>query len=491
MSFDFKSIKVLVIGDLMIDNYIMGSSSRLSPEAPVPVIRPTSNYSIAGGAANVAMNMSSLGAQVSCAGVIGNDSWGKKLLTILNKKGIDSTYIDRIRNFKTTVKQRIYSNDKQIARIDNEEILEQECSFMDKKFNNYDVIILSDYNKGVLTTNWFQRPESATVFLDPKKSFINFNQCDIITPNLNELKQLSGDNITSEEDIKESCKIILNKYNLKYIIAKRGDEGITIIGKNDYVKHLKAKFVKTPDVTGAGDTVISSISLAFAVTNDIEKSAEFAINASALAVSKPGTATVTIDEINNYINANENNLIKQFIQEHSETVNKFDLSKINNAVEIMVDAINNDSKIFWCGNGGSASQANHLSAELIGGMYKNKIEPFNSICLNVDTAFLTAWSNDDTFENIFSRQLQANGKKGDILIGLSTSGNSININNAASYAKKTGIKVISLTGNDGGKLKSISDLNINVDSKSTQRIQEIHILIGHIICDLIERNYIL
>ena len=190
---------------------------------------------------------------------------------------------------------------------------------------------------------------------------------------------------------------------------------------NDYVKHLKAKFVKNPDVTGAGDTVISSISLAFAVTNDIEKSAEFAINASALAVSKPGTATVTIDEINNYILMQmNNNLIKQFIEEHSETVKKFDSSKINNAVKMMIDALNNDSKIFWCGNGGSASQANHLSAELIGGMHKNKIKPFNSICLNVDNAFLTAWSNDDTFENIFTRQLQANGKKGDILIGLST-----------------------------------------------------------------------
>jgi len=185
-----------------------------------------------------------------------------------------------------------------------------------------------------------------------------------------------------------------------------------------------------------------------------------------------------------------NNLIKQFIEEHSETVKKFDLSKIDHAVKMMIDALNNDSTIFWCGNGGSASQANHLSAELIGGMHKNKINPFNSICLNVDTAFLTAWSNDDSFENIFSRQLQANGKEGDILIGLSTSGNSININNAASYANKSGIKVISLTGNDGGKLKSISDLNINIDSKSTQRIQEMHILIGHIICDLIERNYI-
>ena len=183
-------------------------------------------------------------------------------------------------------------------------------------------------------------------------------------------------------------------------------------------------------------------------------------------------------------------LINQFIEEHSETIKKIDELKIDNAIKIIIDAIDNGSKIFWCGNGGSASQANHISAELIGGMHKNKNKPFNSICLNVDTAFLTAWSNDDSFENIFSRQLQANAKKGDILIGLSTSGNSSNINNAAIYAKKFGIKVISLTGNDGGKLKSISDLNINIDSNSTQRVQEMHILIGHIICDMIERNYI-
>ncbi len=184
------------------------------------------------------------------------------------------------------------------------------------------------------------------------------------------------------------------------------------------------------------------------------------------------------------------NLIKQFIEEHLNTVKQFDESKISDAVNLMIETIESGSKIFWCGNGGSASQANHLSAELIGGMYKNKINPFNSICLNVDTAFLTAWSNDDSFENIFSRQLQANGKKGDTLVGLSTSGNSNNINNAAAYAKTLGIKVISLTGNDGGKLKGISDININVASSSTQRIQEMHILIGHIICDLIEKNHI-
>ena len=302
MNFDFRSIKVLVIGDLMIDNYTMGSSSRLSPEAPVPVIIPSSNYSTAGGAANVAMNISSLGAKVFCAGAVGNDSWGEKLISILEKERIDISNIDVIQNFKTTVKKRIFSNGEQILRIDNEEIIEQKCSFMEKRNEDYDIIILSDYNKGILTNSWFKKPKKPIVFLDPKKSFINFDKCDIITPNLNELKQLSGKNIELENDIILSSEEILKKYNLKFVVAKRGSKGMTIVGRDGYVDHLKAKKVVSPDVTGAGDTVISSLSLAFAITGDILESAKFAINASALSVSKLGTATVTINEINNYIN---------------------------------------------------------------------------------------------------------------------------------------------------------------------------------------------
>jgi len=119
-------------------------------------------------------------------------------------------------------------------------------------------------------------------------------------------------------------------------------------------------------------------------------------------------------------------------------------------------------------------------------MYQRKIKPFKSICLNVDTAFITAWSNDDSFDNIFVRQLEALSESGDILIGLSTSGNSSNIVKAAQFAHLNKMKVISLTGNDGGKLDKNSDVNINIPTKNTQRIQEMHILIGHILCDIIE-----
>ena len=183
-----------------------------------------------------------------------------------------------------------------------------------------------------------------------------------------------------------------------------------------------------------------------------------------------------------------NDLIKKSLKTHSEALHLINESDIINSANIILNAINEGKTIFWCGNGGSASQANHLSAELIGGMYQKKIQPFKSICLNVDTAFITAWSNDDSFDNIFVRQLEALSEAGDILIGLSTSGNSPNIINAAKFSKLKNLQVISLTGNNGGKLKNESNININIDSDSTQRIQEMHILIGHILCDIIENK---
>jgi len=181
-----------------------------------------------------------------------------------------------------------------------------------------------------------------------------------------------------------------------------------------------------------------------------------------------------------------NDLIKNSLKTHSEALQLINESDIINAANIILNAINESKTIYWCGNGGSASQANHLSAELLGGMYQKKIKPFKSICLNVDTAFITAWSNDDSFDNIFVRQLEALAESGDILIGLSTSGNSSNIVRAAQFAHSNKLKVISLTGNDGGILNKYSDININIPTDSTQRIQEMHILIGHILCDIIE-----
>ena len=155
--------------------------------------------------------------------------------------------------------------------------------------------------------------------------------------------------------------------------------------------------------------------------------------------------------------------------------------------DLIVNKLKNSNTIFWCGNGGSAAKL-AIFHRIAWGMFSKKVYPFKSICLNNDTSFITAWSNDDSFNNIFKRQLQGLSSRDDVLIVLSTSGNSKNILNAAQYAKNNNIDVISFTGNDGGTLKEISDININIDSQSTARIQEMHILIGHIICEIVEKS---
>ena len=165
---------------------------------------------------------------------------------------------------------------------------------------------MSDYNKGVLNNLWFDISNLDNVIVDPKKdSFNHYRGANIITPNLNELKKASDIDIKDDKSIVNACNQLIKENNFKYIVAKKGDQGMTIVGANNFVKHVKAHSVDNPDVTGAGDTVISVLSLAYAQTKDIELSAKIANVAAAIVVGKIGTATVTIEEINNYISINE------------------------------------------------------------------------------------------------------------------------------------------------------------------------------------------
>tara|TARA_B100000963_G_scaffold167992_1_gene145935 strand:- start:1558 stop:2136 length:579 start_codon:yes stop_codon:yes gene_type:complete len=161
--------------------------------------------------------------------------------------------------------------------------------------------------------------------------------------------------------------------------------------------------------------------------------------------------------------------------------------KIVEASKIVTECLLSKGTVYWCGNGGSASDSMHLSAELIGRFKKNRM-PLRSQSLLLDPAGMTCISNDFGYENIFSRQINGLSKSGDVLIAISTSGKSKNIVNAIKTAKKKSLKVISLLGGTGGYCKNESDLEIIINSKSTARIQEMHIMIGHIICDLVEKR---
>jgi len=161
---------------------------------------------------------------------------------------------------------------------------------------------------------------------------------------------------------------------------------------------------------------------------------------------------------------------------------------MNEAAEMMIEAVQRGNKILWCGNGGSAAQAQHLSTELVGGLRDHKRKAIPSISLTTDSSFLTAWSNDTDFASIFSRQIEALGKKGDVLIGITTSGNSENVLLAIKKAEEMDIQTIVFTGKDGGKINGRADFMILIPSDDTQRIQEGHILCGHILCELVEKS---
>ena len=184
-------------------------------------------------------------------------------------------------------------------------------------------------------------------------------------------------------------------------------------------------------------------------------------------------------------------LIKLSISEHINILNSLnedDIKSLEKIAFLISKKLINGNKIIWCGNGGSASDCQHLSAEFVG-RYKKNRKALSSISLTTDTSALTCISNDFSYEYIFSRQLEALGNKGDVLIAISTSGNSKNILSALKTAKELNISSVGLLGKNGGEAKNLCELSFIVPSCTTARIQEIHILIGHIICEIIELDY--
>ena len=183
-----------------------------------------------------------------------------------------------------------------------------------------------------------------------------------------------------------------------------------------------------------------------------------------------------------------NSCIKSSVENYTRVLNDKNLqANIEKIVEFSVKAFKDDKKILFCGNGGSASDAQHISAELSGRFYTNR-PPLYAEALHVNSSYMTAVANDFGYDETYARMLEACGRKGDILVGISTSGNSLNVVKALKKANELGLTTIGFTGSRGGEMNSICDIMIKVPSDDTPRIQEVHILVGHIICQLIEEE---
>ena len=301
----FHGAQVLVIGDLMLDSFYHGKASRISPEAPVPIVNVERMEDVPGGAANVAMNIASLGATCRIGGITGQDRAANTLKTRLNAVGVDCAFHQTPDN-DTIVKQRVISNNQQLLRMDFEQRFadhewQNMAALIEPMMADTSVMVLSDYNKGTLVDpqHWIElaKQHKVPVLVDPKGSdFRKYNGADLITPNMSEFEAIVG-KVESEADLIQKAQHLIELLDIKALLITRSEHGMSLIRKDQPEFHLPAIAKEVSDVTGAGDTVISTIASVLAAGGSLEKAVTLANVAASIVVSKLGTATVSGPEL--------------------------------------------------------------------------------------------------------------------------------------------------------------------------------------------------
>ena len=305
-----EEARILVLGDIMLDRYVRGDVNRISPEAPVPVVRVTRERNLLGGAANVAANLVSVGVQTSMMAVCGTDLGGTHLIELLDRSQIDTDLILTSSHRMTTIKTRIVADQQQIVRVDREELLmisDKECkkllSNLEACWDSFDAIIISDYKKGLLSNQLLEgirtladeRPKIITV--DPKeRKFGKYSGFSLCTPNRLEFETASGIDCDNLEALKSTGMAMRSDLQLDALLVTLGKDGMALFD------HEGSTFIDTEarevfDVTGAGDTVISVLTACLCLGMDFEKSARVANLAAGRVVARMGVATLNQQEM--------------------------------------------------------------------------------------------------------------------------------------------------------------------------------------------------
>ena len=296
--------RVLVVGDVMLDRYWFGAVERISPEAPVPIVRVKQEQDRLGGAANVALNVKTLGGQVTLLSMVGQDEPAQRLTQLLQEQGV-ATVLGQDPTLQTIVKLRVIGRNQQLLRIDFEqepdhEVLAQILADFERELSRHDVVLFSDYGKGGLAhiprMIELARAAGKPVLVDPKGSdYARYAGASVITPNRAELMQVVGA-WQNEADLQRKADALRDQLGLQALLLTRSEEGMSLF-EADRASHVKAQVREVADVTGAGDTVIATLALMLACGLSLQQAMEVANRAGGLVVAKFGTSTVSYEEL--------------------------------------------------------------------------------------------------------------------------------------------------------------------------------------------------
>ena len=300
--------RILVVGDLMLDQYTWGDASRISPEAPVPVVDVSRETQVAGGAANVALNLRSLGAEAEVCGWVGRDAAGDTLAGLLAARGIGLEPDFQSESRTTIVKTRVMVGNQQLCRLDREDVPAgyafgpEEVGRVVERAVGVDAVIFSDYGKGSLSAELVAALSDfgSVLAMDPKpRRHIAHSGLDLLTPNRSEALQMAGIELARGEAFpaEEVCRRIYQSYAPRNLVVTLGGEGMLVSKAGEVSLRIPTMAREVFDVSGAGDTVIAALTLALAAGAEIERAAGFANLAAGIVVGKVGTATVSPDEL--------------------------------------------------------------------------------------------------------------------------------------------------------------------------------------------------
>jgi D-beta-D-heptose 7-phosphate kinase/D-beta-D-heptose 1-phosphate adenosyltransferase len=302
---------VICVGDVMLDAFYYGDASRISPEAPIPVLRVERKIQTLGGAANVVNNLRSLSISASLVGIIGEDEEGKIIENLLKARGVSSEDLIKDCTHQTIIKNRYIAQDQQLLRVDFEKVGSDAKHLTDhvlertkKLLEKAHVLVLSDYGKGVLTPDVIQeilketRKQNKISIVDPKgHDYSIYRGANFLTPNKKELKEATGLPTNTDEEVVKAAQKLINDHGIENVLATRSEKGMTLVKSTGEIHHFRVVAKEVYDVSGAGDTVVATLAAGLSVGDTVEESVHLANLAGSVVVGKIGTATVSLAEL--------------------------------------------------------------------------------------------------------------------------------------------------------------------------------------------------
>ena len=495
----FASQSILVTGDTYLDRELYGKVTRLSPEAPVPVVKINSRRTVPGGAANIAKNISTLGGKAVLFGLFGDDPLSQEIARELPHENIKLLNLCPS-NYRLPEKYRIFAANQQLLQMfhrtmDPAEIpsLPPELELKEAGEIQGKVLVLYDQGYGFVNQLLIEalghltKAKELKLIIDANPNHISwYGKASLYTFNADESLQAAQILGKSARTVEEAGDVLRCKLDSDVLITL-GAGGMLILEGTKPAQKILATRVPLADRVGAGDSVTAVLALCLAAGIPLIEAAELANKAAGIVVAKPGIAYVTPGELMNLFHYEISHLLMESMSVKQRLLQE-QLPAIEDLVKTIIHTYKNEKTVYSFGNGGSAADANHFITELVG-RFQIERKAFPAVSFSANEILMTSIANDYGYENTFARQVDAFVKAGDLVVAFSTSGKSKNVVVALELAKTKGARTVGFTGNTAGEFPRLCDICIRVPSDNTPRIQESHLAVVHIICELLEKEF--